>query len=804
MATTKWYDILNADTTTIADIQSKIQTIDYMTTEQIRDFMSRTSKLITDNLTRNGLIEFINSNGDVMRWRVNTTTDIEERLLVALEAIITSNLKADYGSKITSSLLDIVTDNFIAFIIDTFIGLPYNQTRTIQSIPVRMIRLSNNLNALWTIAPPQIANSLVEYTNKQVNEIVSSINRAVSDHLKIVIDQYINNVSDDLSKVDSVYIDDLIYRLYVAYLTNMRDTLIKAYGISGCDTSKITEYFDEILPIDIYNESSPISGKLTVTMRKHTGVLEIVDMYGGVYIRDQAIEYTYDNSAMFNRFARTLANIKYAIAQGNQNVFVLLASCINSFIDLEGVFVPRGFIFLNNRIDTFDTFVSIYPIFVSDLNQVYYQSITQYTTNETNKTLVVPNEPYTSMSDDVLRFQYEIYKRTNGYIYIYDRIVKRSTFSEYQDGLKKIDATITADSIFEFGVEAESTIANKIVNISRAVDKTALTIATVAKIGAKIISPLGIPLVYLVGLCESTLREIWWKLGWDDLSTIYPFPPPFGLVLSVLHPVYDVALIARYPVLLALKNLFISGLQLSQLISKCIRDKLIVRLLNDSNTRFLGVNFIMSPVYSSTGLIDGTQMMRVLDNKSYMRLLALQILNMRYSEYESIIMEFLNNLNSVGAPLQLDKIAKDYISSKLSPEFLKSMQNNIYADRTENYNRNVGRLSSSLRIPVNTIDLTFYDTLSVSVLKDSVIGIFRDDYDMNVEISEDDITKAIAMIQTQYVNANTFKTHIFLSNTQETEQNGYFLRGIDVTDNGLLQRIENEIDQCITQSKFMV
>jgi len=402
----------------------------------------------------------------------------------------------------------------------------------------------------------------------------------------------------------------------------------------------------------------------------------------------------------------------------------------------------------------------------------------------------------------MLKFQFNLYQSTGGYIYLYDRVTRKSTIKEYLAGLSEIDNNITSTDIFKFGLADGSPIADTIVSVSRAIDKTALTLSTVAKIGVQVASPVVLPIAYLVSLCEAVLRELWWKLGWDDLSTTFPIPPPFGCILSLVHPVYSSIALTKYPILATLNKIRIAGIHIQQFLSKCIRDGLYVHLLKDSRVRFLGVNFLMTPVYSSTGIIEGTQMKRILNDKSYARLLALQILYFRYVECEQKITDFINEMNETKTAVQLNQTTRDNIKKNLSPSFLDVLKNSISVSRTENYVKNAGLISSPVNIPMNTIDLRFYENNSTTSLKNSVDEVLRE-YDIITGVSEGDIAIAINAIKSQYDNADTFQSRIYLANTQATTRNGYFLRGLDMTDNGLLKDIQSEINGYITQSSFI-
>jgi hypothetical protein len=816
-----WYDVFNLDKKTITDIQANIQTVDAMTTVQIKDFMAKATTVVADNLAKTGLVDFIDPNGEVMKWRVNTTTDVEEKLLSALDTIKSSDLKIRCSRESPGHLRDLVTKNIVAFLVDAFIGLPYQPTRTIQSIPTRGYQLSNNLNALWNKHDKTMDNTpipivdeisqptfgkLRSYTSTRIGDIVSQIRPVIDDELTHIFQQYIDGTTSELSNINSTYIDDMIYKSYVTYMTKTRDTLMKAYTEMGHDATVISNYYDEVLPREIYASSSPISGTLSVSMIQHTGELEIIQTNGSMQIREKTIDYTYDNSAWFNRISRTMANVKYMISQGNQNAIAILAYASNAFMDIPDVFTSYGFASLNNTaINSFDNFVVEYTKFIATVGGSYYniQAVYVGDVDISNNIIIVPSEPYTSGSDVILRFQYDIYKKTKGYVYLYDRTTRKSTLTEYREGLSDVDNTITSSNIFKFGLEDGSAIANTIVNISRAVDKTALTLSTLIKVGTQVASPVVLPGAYLVVLCEIVLKELWWKLGWDDLSTTFPFPPPVNCALSLLHPIYSTVALMKYPILATLNRIVITGIHIQQFLSKCIRDSLYVRLLQDNNTRFLGVNFLMTPVYSSTGIIEGTQMKRILNEKSYARLLALQILYFRYQECEQSINDFVRDMNATKITVQLKQTIRDGIVKSLSPAFLDILYNCMDAPRTDNYVKNAGLLSTPVSIQMNLIDLRFYETQSLAYHKNSVEGILRD-YGIDTVVSEGDVANAIRNVQRQYENADTFQTRVYMTNTQATTNNGYFLRGLDMTDNGMLQNIKTEVNNYINQSDFVI
>lgn len=814
-----WYDFFDLDTKTVSDIQSKIQTIDAMTTSQIKEFMSHATTVVTTNLAKTGLVDFVDPSGEVMKWRINTTTDVEERLLGALDTMISSNLKIKSSRETPGHLRDLITKNVVVFLVDAFVGLPCEQTKTIKSIPSRVSQLANNLHLLWNSKEAEVptkpvnlsevnvpANTamlkLRDYTNLYYSDITTQLKQSISDELKPILESYIDGATDELSNVNADYVDDMIYKSFVAYMTRTRDKLMATYTEMGYDAADISKYYDEILPRHIYNLSAPASGVCSVATKIHTGELEVVRLYGHTQIREKIVEYKYDNSAWCNRISRTMAQLRFMISQGNENAIALLAFAANAFVAIPDIFVSRGFVFTNIKAGSLDEFALQYKPFVATLDTNTNTSVIQYSGEIPIGVITVPAEPFASASEAVLRFQYDIYKNTNGYIYLYDRITKPSTITGYWEGLSEIDKTITASNIFQFGLEDGSQIANAIVGVSRAVDKTALTIASVAKMGVQIISPVGVPVIYLAEFAQIILRELWWKLGWDDLSTTFNVPPPFGVVLSLLHPIYSLGATAKYPALMSLEKLYITGIRISQFISKCIRDGLFVRLLNDSNVRFLGVNFLMTPVYSSTGIIEGTQMKRILDDKSYARLLALQILLLRYQECDKTIDEWVINANTRTSNFQLNQTARDEIIKKVSASFLKTIHNNVFVQKTENYSTNYMKISSSIQIPINTIDFRFYETKSLAYLSKHTNEVMRE-YGIETTISDGDIQTAITSIRTQYEQTDTFQNHIYMADTQATTQNGYFLRGVDMTDNGMLTHIKSEIDGCIVGSSLM-
>ena len=828
---TNWYDLFNVDTKTIADIQSKIQTVDAMTTTQIKDFMSQATTVITSNLAKTGLVDFVDPNGEIIKWRINTTTDVEERLLDALDTIISSDLKIQCQKEIPGHLHDLMTRNIVSFLVDTFIGLPYQPTRTLKSISERGNQLAANLNTLWNknnrtieITPamfdeiPDIISQptfgkLRVYTTDYINNITEKLRTVLDDELTRIFEQYIDGKTDELSTITSEYIDDIIYKAYVAYMTRTRTTLMTAYTEMGYDATIISQYYDEVLLRELYNTSVPATGRMVVSMFRHTGELEVVSYNGFTQIRVKTIDYSYDNSEWYNRISRTMTGLRYAISQGNQYAIAILAFAATAFMDIPDIFESRGFLhMMKTDITTFDAFVVEYSQFIQTVGGNSYNSDNiniSYAGDISNNVMTVPTEPYTSGSDTVLKFQYDLYKNTGGHIYLYERTTQKSILHEYREEWTNIDALITSSNIFKFGLEDGSAIANTIVNVSRAVDKTSLTLATILQIGARVASPVVLPGAYLTGLGQIILQELWWKLGFDDLSTTFRYvPPPFGGVLALLQPIYSTGLLMRYPIVATLNKIEILGIHIQQFISICIRDGLFVPLLQDSNVRFLGVNFLMTPVYSSTGIIDGTQMKRILNDKSYVRLLALQILSFRYQECEKIINDFVNEVNATTSAVQLNTTTRDNITKNLSQSFLKILQNCVIVSRTDNYIRNGGLIeqltntTNPINIPINQIDLQFYEIQSLASLKNSAEDILRE-YGIDTTISEDDITIAIKNIRKQYVNADTFKSRIYMADTQATTQNGYFLRGLDMTDNGMLRNIQNEIDRYFNQSGFM-
>jgi hypothetical protein len=644
---------------------------------------------------------------------------------------------------------------------------------------------------------------LKNYTNTYINNIGTQLRVVLDDELTRIFEQYIDGKSDELSTITSDYIDDIIYKAYVAYLTRTRTTLMAAYTEMGYDATIISKYYDEVLPRELYNTSVPATGRMVVSMFRHTGELEVVSYNGFPQIREKIIDYPYDNSEWCNRISRTMAGVRYAVSQGDQYAIALLAFAATAFMDIPNIFVSRGFAQMNtipNQLLTFDDFSVEYSQFIQTTGQEYNE--VSYTGDISNNVIMVPTEPYTSGSDVVLKFQYDLYKSTGGYIYLYERTTQKSILSEYAAEWANIDARITSSNIFKFGLEDGSSIANTIVSVSRAVDKTALTLATILQIGARLASPIVLPGAYLAGAGRVILQELWWKLGIDDLSTTFPYvPPPFGCVIAILQPIYTTGAIIKYPVIATLNKIGILGIKIQQLISVCIRDWLFVPLLQDSNVRFLGVNFLMTPVYSSTGIIDGTQMKRILNDKSYVRLLVLQILMFRYQECEQIINDFLKEVNATTSAVQLNQKTRDKITTNLSPSFLKILQNCVIVSRTDNYIRNGGQILNPIKIPINQIDLQFYNIQSLASLKNSAEDILRE-YGIDTTISEDDITIAINNIRKQYVNADTFQSRIYMADTQATTQNGYFLRGLDMTDNGMLRNIQNEIEMYFAQSGF--
>jgi hypothetical protein len=134
---------------------------------------------------------------------------------------------------------------------------------------------------------------------------------------------------------------------------------------------------------------------------------------------------------------------------------------------------------------------------------------------------------------------------------------------------------------------------------------------------------------------------------------------------------------------------------------------------------------------------------------------------------------------------------------------LKILQNCVIVSRTDNYIRNGGQLSNSIKIPINTIDLQFYKIQSLAFLKNSAEEVLRE-YGIDTTISDGDIQIAIKNIKKEYEKADTFQSRIYMADTQATTQNGYFLRGMDMTDNGMLRNIKNEIERYFNQSGFMI
>jgi chemosensory pili system protein ChpA (sensor histidine kinase/response regulator) len=65
-----------------------------------------------------------------------------------------------------------------------------------------------------------------------------------------------------------------------------------------------------------------------------------------------------------------------------------------------------------------------------------------------------------------------------------------------------------------------------------------------------------------------------------------------------------------------------------------------------------------------------------------------------------------------------------------------------------------------------------------------------------------DVSDAIDRIRQLYKDADTFQTHVYMSATQEVENNGYFIRGTEVTDNGMLEKIKSLLSESINSSVF--
>ncbi len=811
--------MFDLDKTTIPDIQRKIQTVDAMTTEQIKAFMSKVTTVVTTNLKTTGLVDFIDPEGEIMKWRVNTTTDIEENLLNALEKILLSDLKIKCDKDSPGHLRDLLTKNVVAFLLDLFIGLPYQPVKTLQTINSRGDKLSNNLNRLWnshdntgrltrvydnipmpnTIFEPSF-DRLRSYTLAYLSNISAKIRPMIDNQLTSIFQDYVDGKTDELSNINSAYVDTMIFNTYADYIKKTRDTLMSAYSAMGYDTGVISRYYDEVLIRDLYTSSQPTYGSRMVSMVKSTQELEIVIRNGIPQIRERVIEYVYDNSKWFNRISRTLANIRYMISQGNQNALSVLAFAGLSFMDIKDSFTSYGFVKLDVAVDTFERFAIEYSKFIPRImsNTSYVNNVSYM--GASNNIIKVPSDSYRSCSDTVLRFQYDIYRNTNGFVYLYERNIRKSTFTQYLEELDNIETRITADGIFKFGLEEGSPIANTIVKISRGIDKTALTMVTLAKLGVQVASPVVLPGAYILTLCDMVLKELWWKIGWDDLSTTLPI---ISLLLSIIHPVYSVAGLTKYPIIATLVKIRILGGDIQQFLSKSIRDGLYVRLLEDSSLRFLGVNFLLTPVYSSVGIIEGTKMKRILDDKSYARLLTLQILYYRYMECEQIIQDFLYLLNNTRAPIQLNPLLTADISNRLSPAFLNLINSNINVAKSDTYVTNANSIQNPVAIQKNVVDLTFYDKQPLSSIKEGVEEILRD-YGIETQVSIGDVSLAIESIKQRYEDADMFNTRVYMTNTQATTRNGYFLRGLDITDNGLLKSIQDEVGTYINQSEFIL
>lgn len=813
-----WFDFFTNNDIAITEIQNNIQTVDAMTNEDIRNFMENVTEVITDNLAKIGLVDFKNAKNDVMRWRVNTTTDIEERLLGALNKLQTENLKIQCKRDTPNHIHDIFCKNLVTFLIDTFIGSPCNMTQRIQSINTRIYTLSQKLFDLWLkyddptadisygsfvslpeeITDPTIG-KLREYTAQFINAgmVCNYIRNQLDDNISRNIKDYIDNKSNDLELMNMDYIDNLIYKYYTEYLFKLRGPLMKGYSlIEENDRSLILSYFTEIETRDIYNVNPPVSNALEVQLRKHSGVLEYVKIGDYLMVREPTKTYSYTNEHFGNRLARSFANLQCNWDQGNENITVLIAFAMTAFIDIPDVFTPRGFLYVNTQVgmDTIEGFTEKYKELVNQttgLDSTHVRIVSLVKGIEEG-TIEIP-----SREEDIIKFQYDLFHKTNGYIYLFDYKTIESSLREYIHKLEDTNVRISADNIFEFGLQKNSTLAKFIVDILRFIDKTAITIESVTKLGVKIVSPVGLPVVYGLAMCNFILRELWWKLGYDDLALMYQVPPPFGLVVSVIHPIYSIASTMKHPVLLALQQIQILGIKISQFISKCIRDGLYVRLITDPNIRFLGVNFLMTPVYSSTGILNGTQMKRTLDDASYIRMVLLQIMQMKYNNCETEINNFLQTSYNISELIK--KEIKDKLSSPYIADGIKA---NLTMERTNTYNVNLQRLNSPLKIQMNTIDLRFYDINSVSMIYSSVLDSMKKYIGDNIEITESDVSEAIIRIRQLYKDADTFQTHVYMSDTQEIENNGYFIRGTEVTDNGMLQNIKSLLSESINSSVF--
>lgn len=812
-----WFDFFTKNDTAITDIQNNIQTVDAMTNEQIRIFMENVTTVITDNLAKTGLVDFKNANNDVMKWRVNTTTDVEERLLVALNKLQTANLKIQCKRDTPNHIHDIFCKNLVTFLIDTFIGSPCNMTPRIQSINTRIYTLSQKLFDLWLkydptadisygsfaslpeeITDPTIG-KLREYTAQFINAgmVCNYIRNRLDDDISRNIKDYIDNKSNDLELMNMEYIDDLIYKYYTEYLFKLRGPLMKGDSlIEENDRSLILSYFTEIETRDIYNVNPPVSNTLEVQLRKHSGVLEYVKIGDYLMVREPTKSYSYTNEHFGNRLARSFANLQCNWDQGNENISVLIAFAMTALVDIPDVFTPRGFLYVNTQggMDTIEGFTEKYKELVSQttgLDSTHVRIVSLAKVIEEG-TIEIPRR-----EEDIIKFQYDLFKNTNGYIYLFDRKTIESSLREYIHKLEDTNVRISADNIFEFGLQKNSPLAKFIVDIIRFIEKTAITIESVSKLGVKIVSPVGLPVVYGLAMCNFILRELWWKLGHDDLALMYQVPPPFGLVVSAIHPIYSIASTMKHPVLLALQQIQTLGIKISQFISKCIRDGLYVRLITDPNIRFLGVNFLMTPVYSSTGILNGTRMKRTLDDDSYIRMVLLQIMQMKYNNCEMEINNFLQT------SYDISELIKKEIKAKLSsPHIVDGIKANLSMERTNTYNVNLQRLNTPLKIQINTIDLRFYDINSVSTIYGSVLDSMKKYIDGNIDITENDVREAIIRIRQLYKDADTFQTHVYMSDTQEIENNGYFIRGTEVTDNGMLQNIKSLLSESINSSIF--
>jgi len=817
-----WFDLFTKNDTVITEIQNNIQTVNVMTNENISIFMENAKTVVTDNLARTGLIKFIHDSDpdQFMIWRVNTTTDVEERLLSALNKLQTANLKIQCERDTPNHIHDIFCKNLVTFLIDTFIGSPCNMTPRIQSINTRIYTLSQKLFDLWlkydptanisygsfTSLPEEITDPTIiklrEYTAQFINAgmVCNYIRNQLDDDISRNIKDYIDNKSNDLELMNMEYIDDRIYKYYTEYLFKLRGPLTKEISlIEENDRSLILSYFTGVETRDIYNVNPPVSNTLEVQLRKHSGVLEYVKMGDYLMVREPTKSYSYTNEHFGNRIARSFANLQCNWDQGNENISVLIAFAMTVFIDIPDVFTPRGFMYVNNQggMDTIEGFTEKYKELLSQTTglDTTHVHIVSLVSEMSEGPIEIPRR-----EEDIIKFQYELFKQTNGYIYLFDRKTIESSLREYIHKLEDTNVRISADNIFEFGLQKNSTLAKFIVDILRFIDKTAITIESVTKLGVKIVSPVGLPVVYGLAMCNFILRELWWKLGYDDLALMYQVPPPFGLVVSVIHPIYSIASTMKHPVLLALQQIQILGIKISQFISKCIRDGLYVRLITDPNIRFLGVNFLMTPVYSSMGILNGTQMKRILDDASYIRMVLLQIMQTKYNNCEMEINSFLQTYNS---NYNISELIRKEIKDKLSsPNIVDGIKANLTMERTNTYNMNLQRLNSPLKIQMNTIDLQFYDINSTSTIYSSVLSSMEKYIGENIDITENDVSDAILRIRQLYKDADTFQTHVYMSATQEVENNGYFIRGTEVTDNGMLEKIKSLLSESINSSVF--